>query len=173
MDYVKIGKVKNTHGLDGKLTIEHILQGKNPFQKIKHVFIEINRSSFIPYFLESKSIFSENEILVAFDDILVVEEARLLLNKSVYLEEPIFNQLKPLHVTADVVGFMIQDKTHGILGKIESLVETPKQVIASTTFKEKEILIPLVEDVISQIDINKKLILVDLPEGLLEIYLGS
>jgi 16S rRNA processing protein RimM len=40
-------------------------------------------------------------------------------------------------------------------------------------YKNKEILFPLNEDMIVEIDEDEKTLLVDLPEGLLELYLNS
>ncbi len=54
MEYVNIGRVSSTHGLDGTLLIRHNLGNKQVFQKIPHIFIEVRRESYIPYFIEEK-----------------------------------------------------------------------------------------------------------------------
>ncbi len=62
-----------------------------------------------------------------------------------------------------MVGFTISDKTMGILGKIEDIFETPGQVLATLHFKEKEVLVPLVEATIIKVDGATQTIYVDLP----------
>jgi len=63
----------------------------------------------------------------------------------------------------------VQDKTHGVLGEIKEIIEYPQQEMAAIIIKEKEVLIPLNEQLILEIDEEKKLISMDLPEGLLNL----
>jgi len=172
MEYSKIGKIQNTHGLNGKIILKHIFEGKNIFKDLDHVFIEINRESYIPFFIEEKKVVDHSEVLIRFDEVDSVEAARELLNKSVFIEPGIFKKLKPKNVTEDFVGFLIIDKKLGKLGVIEDLFETPGQVLASVIYQEKELLIPLLEHTIISISVAQKEIIVELPDGLIDIYLG-
>ena len=54
---------------------------------------------------------------------------------------------------------------------LDEFVEQPHQLLCRIEIETKEVLIPLHEDTIIKIDQKKKQIIVDLPEGLLEIYL--
>ena len=171
MDYSKIGKIQNTHGLNGKIILKHIFEGKNIFKDLNHVFIEINRESYIPFFIEEKKVIDATEVLIRFDEVESLEVAREILNKPVFIETEIFKKLKPKNVTEDFIGFWIIDKKLGKLGKVEDLFETPAQVLASVIYQEKEILIPLIEQTILSINVAKKEIMVELPDGLVEVYL--
>jgi len=46
-----------------------------------------------------------------------------------------------------------------------------QQLIAAVTYKGCEVLFPLNEEIIKGIDVVKEVVLIDLPEGLLDIYL--
>lgn len=173
MDYSKIGKIQNTHGLNGRIILKHIFEGKNIFKELNHVFIEVNRASYIPFFIKEKKVIDATEVLIQFDEVDSVEDARELLNKGVFIENEIFKKLKPKNVTEDFIGFWIIDKKLGRIGKVDDLYETPAQVVASVQYKEKEILIPLIEYTIISINVAKKEIFVELPEGLIEVYLGN
>ncbi|RYG05892.1 MAG: 16S rRNA processing protein RimM, partial [Chitinophagaceae bacterium] len=48
----------------------------------------------------------------------------------------------------------------------------PQQFIATVLYKETEIMFPLNEDIIVEIDDEEETILVNLPEGLLDVYLS-
>ena len=67
------------------------------------------------------------------------------------------------------VNYIIEDKTHGSLGKIEEIIEYPQQEMAAISIKEKEVLIPLNEQLIINIDDGTKTISMDLPDGLLNL----
>ena len=71
----------------------------------------------------------------------------------------------------DVEGFIAIDETHGELGEIISVQEYPQQLIATVQYKNKEVLFPLNLEIIKGIDVEGGEIYIDLPEGLLDIYL--
>jgi len=56
------------------------------------------------------------------------------------------------------------------LGKILEVIEQPHQVLCRIDLNGKEALIPLHEETIVKIDKKKSQVVVELPEGLLEIY---
>jgi 16S rRNA processing protein RimM len=58
------------------------------------------------------------------------------------------------------------------LGKILEVIEQPHQLLCRIEVQGKEALIPLHEETILKIDKKKQQVIVELPEGLLEIYLS-
>jgi len=151
--------------------VRHQLDGKNVWSKIPHVFIEVRRESYIPYFIEAQKVLNHEEVLLSLDEVDSMELAKALSGKNVYLEEEVFSKLKPKAVSVDMIGFMVSDKTYGQIGTVEDLFETPGQVLATVQYKGKEVIIPLIEATIVGIDATRKTISVNLPEGLLDVYL--
>ena len=92
--------------------------------------------------------------------------------KDIYLP----NKLKPVKgeeefTLFDLVGFTAIDEYEGELGEVIDVQEYPQQIIATVNFKGAEVLFPLNEEIIVGIDVVKEILNVDLPEGLLDIYL--
>lgn len=171
MSYQQIGKIAGTHGLDGSVVLRHQLEGKGIWTKIPHIFIEVRRESYIPYFIESRKVLNHEEVLLILDEVHSMELAKSLSGKNVYLEEEIFSRLKPKAVTVDMIGFKVIDKVHGELGTIEDLFETPGQVLATVQYKGKEVMVPLIDATIVSVNAAGRAITVQLPEGLLDVYL--
>ncbi len=73
----------------------------------------------------------------------------------------------------DLKGFIVSDETHGELGEILEVNEYPQQFVATVSYKGKEILFPLNDDMIIEIDEDARTLLVDLPDGLLDLYLSN
>jgi len=73
----------------------------------------------------------------------------------------------------DLKGFTAIDNKAGSLGKIESVDEYPMQWIARCRVNNNEVLIPLNENTIVKILKRKKEIRLDLPDGLLDVYLSA
>jgi 16S rRNA processing protein RimM len=69
-----------------------------------------------------------------------------------------------------MLGYMLYDKEQA-LSEIREVIEQPHQVLAKIIYKEKEMLIPINEAFIVKMDAKHKKIILDLPEGLLDIYL--
>ena len=57
-----------------------------------------------------------------------------------------------------------------VLGKIVEVIEQPHQVLCRIDYNGKEAFIPLHEETILKIDNKKQQVIVQLPEGLLDIY---
>ncbi|MEO5583093.1 MAG: hypothetical protein ABIR66_10395, partial [Saprospiraceae bacterium] len=65
------------------------------------------------------------------------------------------------------IGFSINDNKEGNIGLIESIEELPGQILAGVIFQDRAIQIPLAEELILDIDLDNKIIFMDLPEGIL------
>lgn len=169
-DCFRVGTILKPKGLKGEL---HVYADFDGLENIKFttVFIEI-QGKLIPYFVTSIKYLQKNAAYLVLEDVDTIEKASLLTKKNIYLS----NKLKPKQKKAeftllDLVGFTAVDVDEGELGEITDVQEYPKQFIASVNYKNCEVLFPLNEDIIKSIDVVKEIILVNLPEGLLDIYL--
>lgn len=167
---IRVGKIVATHGLQGALIMTHIVGTSKWLKKDGVLFVELHRESYIPHFVASVKAVNEEEFVITLEDVNTVEAAKKLVAKQVYVEEAViaeFAKESPL----SWIGFKLVDEAHGDLGPIEDVMQTSAQWLARITYKGAEALIPLVDQTIQKIDINTKTLYVDLPEGLLQVYL--
>jgi len=169
-DCFRIGTVTKTRGLKGEL--QAFIDFEDP-EKLKFdaLFIE-SAGRLIPYFVESFKMPQKNMAFIYLEDIDHIDKATPLAKKDVYLP----NKLKPkkdknAFGLKDLMGFTAVDVNEGELGEIIELQELPQQLIATVHYKDKEVLFPLNQSVIKAIDVVKGIVTVDLPDGLLDIYL--
>ena len=73
----------------------------------------------------------------------------------------------------EIVGFQIEDKTLGPLGKVRGVKEMPGQDIVAMIHEGFEILIPITDEIVIRADRERKVLETQLPEGLLEIYMSQ
>jgi len=71
----------------------------------------------------------------------------------------------------EVIGFEIEDKRLGVFGKIVSINDTSAQPLFEVVNGTVEILVPMIDQFLVKIDRENKKVLMDLPEGLIEMYL--
>ncbi len=169
-EYFKIGKFAGAHGLNGELVLKHMLGGKTSPEGLKIIFIEENKGSFLPWFIQSIRIKNDEELFVKLENVDVRESAVKLVQKSVWLNDSDFRKFADNSSPAKLLGYhIIQQKK--ILGQVLEVIEQPHQLICRIEINGKEVLVPLNEGTLIKTDHRKKEIHVQLPEGLLEVYL--
>ena len=169
---IRIGKIVATHGLTGSLILTHVLDNSTWLKKGHVLHVEMQKGSFIPHFISQCKAGNKGEYIVNIEDLDKVESAKKLVTKHVYADESLltgFAKTSPLLW----IGFTLTDKHKGKIGQIEDVVQTGSQWLATLTYENTEILIPLVDQTIEDVNIKTKTIKVDLPDGLIEVYLDN
>jgi 16S rRNA processing protein RimM len=169
-EYFKIGKLVAVHGLQGELLLKHELGKKTSLKGLLAIFIEDKKNSFLPWFIESTTIKSEEEIYLKLEGINSREAAIKLAQKEIWVPETDFKKFAAKTAPASLLGYTIINDNEP-LGEILELIEQPHQLLCRLEIKGKEVLIPLHEQTLQKINHRKKEVLVELPDGLLEIYL--
>jgi|GEM_PF-53223 len=169
-EYFKIGKFVSTFGLQGELVLKHNLGKKTSLKGLQAVFIEEKKESFIPWFVESTRIKNEEEVFIKLEGISIKEQATKLAQKQVWLPEADFKKFSSKSSPINMLGYDVVENEK-VLGKIEEVIEQPHQLLCRINMNGKEAYIPLHEQTLIKIDKKKAQVIVELPEGLLEIYL--
>jgi len=168
--YIKIGKLAASHGLKGDLILEHHLGKKTTFKELKAIFLEEGKDNFMPYFIEKTTARSAEEVMIKLEGIDDKETARKLTPRPVWLTESDFQVYKNQSAPISLLGYhLLHEKTD--LGEIIEVIEQPHQILCTILYQGNEALIPVHEENLIDIDHKQKKVYVDIPEGLLEIYL--
>lgn len=167
-----IGYITKTKGLKGEVQL-YFEYDEPGLLDLDVVFADIN-GKMVPFFVSVYKMQPNNTCNIYFDDIDHIDKAQPLLRKKIYLpltKMPDRSE-DDFHYN-DLKGFIVTDETIGELGEIIEINEYPQQFVATVTYQNKEIMFPLNEDMIIEIDEDEGTLLVDLPEGLLDIYLSN
>ena len=165
-----MGKLVAVFGLKGEMVLKHALGKKSSLKGLAAIFIEEKKESFLPWFVESAKIKSDEDVYVKLEGIDSREAAMKLMQKEVWIPEADFKKLAAKSAPASILGYTIIDEGKP-LSEILEVIEQPHQLLCRLEMNEKEVLIPLNEQTIGNIDHKKKQVNVSLPDGLLEIYL--
>jgi 16S rRNA processing protein RimM len=169
---IRIGKIVATHSLQGAVIMMHIVANSKWLKKGDALFVELHKESFIPFFVSQVKVANDEEFIVNFEDVNTVEEAKKLSGKNVYVQENILEKYAE-ETPLLWIGFKMIDKVKGDLGKVQDIMQTGPQWLAQLNYQNKEVLVPLLPQTVRKVNMNTKTINVDLPEGLIEIYLGT
>lgn len=168
----QLGYVIRKHGLKGEVFILLDVDDPGYYQKMESVFIAISGDDMlVPFFIERIQI-SADKALVKFEGVNTAEAADELISCNLYLP---LEFLPPLNEDQfyyhEIVGYSVFDETSGNIGQVEQVYSFVSQDLLSVAYQGKEILIPINDQIIRKVDKNNKSISVDLPAGLLDIYL--
>lgn len=167
-----IGYITKTKGLKGEVQLYFEFDAYENLD-LDVVFADMN-GKMVPFFVESHKLYPNSTGLFYFDDIDHIDKAQVLVKKKMYLPLTKMPERGEDDFTYnDLKGYIVSDETQGELGEILEVNEYPQQFVAAVLYQEKEVLFPLNEDMIVEIDEEEKTLLVDLPEGLLDLYLNS
>lgn len=169
MQYFKAGKLVAVYGVKGELLLKHQLGKKSSLKDATAIFTQEKNASFFPWFIERTKIKTDTETLLKLEGVNTREAAALLLQKEIWITEKDFKRLAARSAPANLLGYTLHNKNE-VLSDILEIIEQPHQRLCRIEFRKKEVLIPLIEDFLIKIDHKKKIVIVDLPEGLIEIY---
>lgn len=168
--YFSLGRFLKTHGYKGELVL--LLDSDSPeeYTDLNTIFVDMD-GSLVPWFIETIGI-KEDLATVKLEDISGPDQAKDFIKRDVYLPLEKLGDLKGKDFYFhEIIGFEVKDKAHGNIGKVEEILDRPEQEIIRIVSGKKEILIPLTDQMISKIDRRKKILHLDTPEGLIDLYL--
>ena len=167
-ELISIGYTKKPHGVKGAIRVSIKDEYLDTFEEVDVLFLAINGRN-IPYFVASK-IF-DPPFRVTFEDHPTREAIEPLTSKEILVQKE-----KVIEITTSndliygaYIDFIIVDKVEGEIGSIIDIQEFPQQEMAIVQYQGKEILLPLNTYLIESIEEDSKTIVVNLPEGLLDL----
>jgi 16S rRNA processing protein RimM len=167
-----LGKIVKKYSFKGELLAKLDTDEPHLYQELDAVFIDF-RGSLIPYFIEQSQLHKSNLLRLKFEDVETEEDADALLKAELYLPLSALPKLEgDKFYFHEVIGFSIIDKNFGPVGTIVSVNDTTAQALFVIDRDGKEILIPMNDELIIEVNRDKKSILVETPEGLIDLYLG-
>jgi 16S rRNA processing protein RimM len=103
-----------------------------------------------------------------------LEAASQLVGKSAYLPlELLPEKTGNDFYSHEVVDYLVVDEEKGELGKVNEIIEYPTQSIIQIIKDGKEILIPIHDDILKDVNRDEKKIYIKAPNGLIDMYLEN
>lgn len=167
-DLISIGRLAGTFGVRGSLKLVALTDFPERFQKLTRVMLNqggrlqtLNIESVQPH---------QQQFIIKFEGIDNKEEARLLVNALLQVEEKdVYPLPEGVYYHYQLIGLQVFDRERGLLGEINDILETgANDVYVVQSPRYGEILIPSTEEVVLDIDLNRGRVDVDLLPGLIE-----
>lgn len=164
-DYIVVGKILNTHGRDGAVRVLPLTDYPQRFKVKSRVYVSLKGSrklmSIEGYFPHQKY------VIIKFEEIPDMNTAEKI--KGGILEitrDELFPLPENTYYIFDIIGLTVSDKKRGSLGTITEVLQTGANDVYVVGTGARPLLVPAIKQVVKEIDLPGRLMLVDLPDGL-------
>lgn len=170
-DCFYLGKIVSKHSYKGEVLIKLDTDQPELYDNMESVFVALDHG-LVPFFIERSRFHKTSLLRVQFEGVADEATADSLMGKEIFLPLTLLPKLSGnKFYFHEVIGFSVEDKVHGHIGKITGVIDTTAQALLEVDFDSKEILIPITDAIITLVDRKNKLVKVTTPEGLIDIYL--
>ncbi len=170
-DCFYLGKIVRKHSFKGEVVIKLDTDEPQLYANMDAVFVNLG-NNLLPFFIEKSLLQKGNQLRVKFEDVSNEEDADAILKSEVYLPLDVLPKLTGnKFYYHEVIGFTIKDIHYGKVGVLDGINDSTAQPLFEITNGDKNVLIPMIDDFIKKIDRKNKTIVLEVPEGLIEMYL--
>ncbi|WP_370390616.1 ribosome maturation factor RimM [uncultured Winogradskyella sp.] len=170
-DCFYLGKIVKKYSFKGELLAKLDTDEPELYDSLDAVFVDL-KGHLVPFFIENSQLHKSNLLRLKLEDVSNEGDADALLKCDLYLP---LDLLPPLEGNKfyfhEVIGFKISDKSFGEVGIIKAVNDTTAQALFEVDRDGTELLIPMHDEFILELNRKDKTILMDLPDGLIDLYL--
>jgi len=165
---ILLGRITKISGYEGAVAVKLEKTFTENIPLLESVFLEIDGKP-VPFFISEYEYSGADILKLKFYDYETIEKVTELVNCLVFLTSPPAGNLIEDNLT-DLTGFSVLSVDNTLIGVVSELIRNPGQWLLAIKYEEdKEILIPLHDDFIVNIDHIGKILIMDIPEGLLDL----
>ena len=165
-----VGTVVSKYSFKGEILVKLDTDEPDRYASLETLFLSIN-NALIPYYVEKCSMHKPGLLRLRLEDVSTEEDANFILKAKAYLplsELPTLTGNKFYY--HEVIGFTVNDKNLGVLGKVTNVNEHMAQATLEVDVNGNTALIPIVDEIILKIDRTNSSIDVETPPGLIDLY---
>ncbi len=167
-DRVIIGKIVGIHGIKGTLKIHSFAESLEIFEPNTKITVSNPDGSEDVHEIEWIQPHSRGALL-ALKEIDNRDQAKHLVGAELMIEKAALPELEAgVYYWYDLIGLNVFTTEDRFLGRLESIIETGANDVYVVKDDAREILIPALQSVVRSIDIDAKIMRVELPDGLEE-----
>ena len=163
-DLLEIGKIVHTHGIRGEVKIQPWCDEPELFDELEYLFIEGEKYNIV------RNRFHKTCQIVQLENVNNIDDAERFKNKIVYINRDALELPEGRYYIADIEGLTVKEQNGRILGVVDEIIKTGSNDVYSLkdTFNKKPVLIPVIEGVVLETNIDGGYIVVKLPKGLID-----
>lgn len=176
-DCFYLGYVQKTIGNKGELALKLDVDSPSSYLGLDAVGLQMqkNDKTCIPYFILNSELLNSGNLRVSLEGVEDATEAKMLVGKQLYLSLEYLPSLEGnKFYFHEVIGFEVFDQQKGQVGIIKAVLEYSTSNLLSVEHPSgKEVLIPITDASILEVDRDKQKMRVLTADGLIDLYLDK
>lgn len=165
-----LGKIVSKFSFKGEVLIKLDTDEPELYNELESVFLALGRD-LVPFFIQKSSFHKDSLLRVKFEDVDSELDAENLMKTELYLPLSFLPELSGnKFYYHEVVGYTMEDVNEGVVGMITGINENAAQDLFEVESDGNEFLIPINDEFLKEVNRKEKKIIVDTPEGLLDLY---
>ncbi len=169
-DCFYLGKIVKKHSFKGEVIIKLDTDEPALYENLESVFVDLG-NNLVPFFIEKSSLSKSTMFRVKFEDVDTEQDADAIMRSGIYLPLNLLPKLSGnKFYFHEVIGYTIIDVSFGEVGKIVHINDKAAQPLFEIENGSTEVFIPMVDEFIKKVDRNQKVIEVETPKGLIDLY---
>lgn len=166
-EYLEIGQIVNTNGLKGMLKIKPFTDDITRFEELEYIYIQKGQDLIEKNIEDVKYV--KNMVLLKLEGIDSIEEAEKYRNLYIKINKEDVGEVPDgSYLIADMLKCDVYTDKNELLGKMIDVFSTgSNDVYVVKTEEGKEVLLPAIKDVVKEINIQEKKIIIKLMDGLI------
>lgn len=170
-DCFYLGKIVRKHSFRGEVVIKLDTDEPQLYENMESVFV-LHGINLIPFFIEKSLLQKGNQLRTKFEGVDSESDADAILKSGVYLPLTLLPKLTgDQFYFHEIIGFTLEDVNFGDVGKIVGINEKTAQPLFEVDREGVDIFIPMIDNFIKKIDRENSKVIVETPEGLIDLYL--
>ncbi|MEP0213657.1 MAG: ribosome maturation factor RimM [Cellulophaga sp.] len=171
-DCFYLGKIVSKYSFKGEVLIKVDADEPDLYENMESVFISLG-NNLVPFFIDKCRLHKSSLLRIRFEEVLNESDADRIMGSKLYLPLTMLPKLTGnKFYFHEVIGFTLLDSVHGDIGEITSVNDTTSQALFEVQKGDKQLLIPINDEIITNVDRENKTIAVTTPEGLVDLYLS-
>jgi len=171
-DCFYLGKIVSKYSFKGEVLVKIDTDEPELYDTMESVFVAL-RNNLVPFFIRKCRLHKSQLLRIDFEEVNSEDDANKIMGAELYLPLSFLPELTGnKFYYHEVIAFTVIDAKHGDVGSIQSINDTTSQALFEVLKGEKQLLIPINDDIITKVDRENKTIHVTTPEGLVDLYLS-
>lgn len=166
-DLFRVGVIANTHGIRGEVKVFPTTEDPKRFEVLKEVLLDTGKEK-LP--LEVQSVrFFKNLVIVKFKGIDNINDIEKYKGRDLFVtRENAIPLGEDEYYLADIIGAQVYTEDGTVFGVLKDVLETGANLVYVVEHEKQEVLLPVIDDCVKEINPEEKKVVVHIMKGLLD-----
>lgn len=167
-----LGRIVSKYSFKGEVLVKLDTDDPEIYENMESVFVSLG-NNLIPFFIKRCRLHKSNLLRIDFEEVKSESDADRIMRSELYLPLTMLPKLTGnKFYYHEVIGYTLMDAVHGDIGQVQSINDSTAQALFEVQKGDKQLLIPINDEIITKVDRENKIIEVATPEGLVDLYLS-